>query len=367
MYIRHVSIKNFRNYEIQSIDLHENLNIFIGDNAQGKTNLLESIFVASFGRSFRTTKDKELIKMDSEFASGHIEVQKSDALETVDFRIHNKLKKEFKINGVPIVKMAELIGFINCVIFSPEDLRLIKEGPQERRKFIDRELSHISPKYLSTLIEYNRVLNHRNQLLKNKSPYDDMFEIWDEKLASLGTKISIARNNFINRLQPIANNIHKNMTNGKEDLVLSYVSKFELQKTLEYDKIRMVFNALLKERYDLDLKRGFTSVGPHRDDLRVIVNDIDIRNYGSQGQQRTAALSLKLSEIQLIKDEINEYPIVLLDDVLSELDLQRQHDLLKSIENVQTILTTTHIEKVIDQSPISKKVYRIKNGVIIDS
>lgn len=364
MHVKNVTLKNYRNYDSAQLICHPKLNIIIGNNGQGKTNLVEAIYFSGLGRSFRTTKDQELIKMNQEFSYARIEFGRQYTDLTIEYRLHKKLKKEMKINGVALVKLSELFGEVNIVVFSPEDLRLIKEGPTERRRFIDRELSHISKKYVKDIISYNRILGQRNNLLKKikeQPQFKETLSVWDEQLCEVGTKIILARIDFIRKLSVISKELHKSITDCKEELTLKYLSNVKINDE-NYDKIEEEFKSKLNEKTFLDIQRGFTSVGPHRDDLSFYINDIETRVYGSQGQQRTAALSLKLSEIELIKNEVGEYPILILDDVLSELDIHRQKDLVKAIENVQTFITTTDIDEIISDYFKDSKIIEVHNG-----
>lgn len=369
MLAKSISVKNYRNYNEAQLKCHPKLNIIIGNNGQGKTNLVEALYFSGLGRSFRTTKDYELIKMSEDFSYVKVEFDRLYTDLTVEYRLHKKLKKEMKINGVALTKMSELFGEVNIVVFSPEDLRLIKEGPTERRRFIDRELSHISKKYVKAIISYNRILNQRNNLLKKIKDQPNLkstIPIWDEQLSDVGTKIILARIDFIEKLGVISKELHKSITDDKEELTLKYLSNVKIND-VNYDKIREEFINKLNDKTILDIQRGFTSVGPHRDDLSFYINDIETRVYGSQGQQRTAALSLKLSEIELINDEVGEYPILILDDVMSELDVHRQKDLVKAIQNVQTFITTTDIDDIISDYFKDSKIIEVNDGHLVES
>ena len=365
MHIDKLVLKNYRNYEEANLRLSPKLNIFIGNNAQGKTNLLESIYVTGFGKSFRTNKDKDLVRMDQDQAIVKVHGVKAYTDVTVDFRLNRQAEKDIRVNGNRLQKRSDLFGALNIVLFSPEDLRLIKEGPSERRKFIDRELSQISPRYCQGLIEYMRIMGQRNQLLKQipyKSSMKDMLPIWDEKLAKAGTDVIVRRHKFLKRLGEISNEIHRGITDKKEDLKIEYLSNISVKNYDEYDTIYMVFEERLKTAIERDIKRGYTSVGPHRDDLGLFVNGIDIRQFGSQGQQRTAALSLRLSEIEIIKEEVGEYPILLLDDVMSELDSTRQNDLIRTMRDIQTIITITDVESINEDYIKEARIFHVDQG-----
>ena len=372
MFIKKIMLKNFRNYHNTSLSFHPHVNIIIGDNAQGKTNLVEAIYTLAFGKSFRTSQDKELILIDALFTHISADVQKKNELIKMDFKFNSKQKKEIKINDLPLKKLAELIGRFNVVIFSPEDLQLVKGSPSIRRKYMDKSISQIFPNYYHLLIEFNKILKQRNNLLKssyNKTPSKDMILIWDEQLAKVATKIIKYRFDFLNQLKITSEKIHKEISHDLEKLEIIYLSNY-LPKNLEdenlYDKIYNGILVLLKDRLSLDLKRGYTSVGPHRDDLNFIINGIESKKFASQGQVRTIALSLKLSEISIIKNSLDENPILILDDVLSELDPIRQNQLIKYISDLQTFITTTEINSLMKEHIREAKMIQVKKGSITE-
>ncbi|MBF4695432.1 DNA replication/repair protein RecF [Fusibacter ferrireducens] len=366
MKIKSIALKNFRNYNYVHLGFDEHLNIIVGDNAQGKTNLLEALYVCGFGKSFRTTKDSDLVNFNEEITSVKIDIEHDNGYqEIIEYRINQKNRKEFLVNGVNITKISDLLGTINLVLFYPDDLKLIKESPGERRKFLNRELSHISKIYCLDIIEYNRILMQRNELLKKifyKPEHKETLEIWDEQLADKGSKIIMKRMHFIERLGEISREIHGNITNHVENLSISYITS--VKNLTNYDTIKDDLIAGFKKNQESDIKRGFTSIGPHRDDIDIKINGINIKSFGSQGQQRTAALSLKLSEIEIIKSEVGEYPILLLDDVMSELDHKRQKDLIYTLKNVQTIITTTDVKNLLDDYINASKLIKVKGGSI---
>jgi len=367
VYIKKIQLENYRNYKSLELELSDELNIFVGNNAQGKTNILEALFVGGFGKSFRTSKDQDLVMHDQLYAKISLEAVREETDQYIDIRLTHKKKKEIRVNNYYLNRLSDLIGRLNIIIFSPEDLRLIKEGPSDRRKFIDRELSHISPKYCHQLIDYSRLLKQRNQLLKdnfsNPLPYESV-EIWDEQLAEKGTHIILSRNTFIKKLDTLSRLMHRRLTNGKEDLEINYICNIKTQNLQDYDTIYKEFKKLLKKQFNSDSRRGFTSVGPHRDDIGLFIDKIDIRHFGSQGQQRTAALSMKLSEIEIVKGETGENPILLLDDVMSELDPSRQNDLIRSLRHIQTIITVTEINSLIDQYLDHARIYHVAEGTV---
>lgn len=353
MYINRIKLKNFRNYEEQEIELEPNINIFYGDNAQGKTNIIESIFLCAIGKSFRTSKDKELIKFDKDYTSVNIEFEKSDRSGKIKIDIGNK--KEIYVNGIKIKKLSELLGNLNIVIFTPDDIQILKEGPQKRRRFLDIMIGQLRPNYIHYLNLYNKTLEQRNNYLKqirleNKS--EDMLEIWNEKLAEYGEKIFNYRNEFIEKIKNKIEDIHNDITSNNEKIKIEYESNCSNKE--EYIK-------LLKERTKLDIIKGFTTKGVHRDDFVIYINNEPVNIYGSQGQNRTVILSLKIAELQVIYDEIGEYPILLLDDFMSELDEKRRNNFIDNIKNTQVIITCTEKIKNINTE---HKIFNVKKGEI---
>lgn len=357
MVIETLELSNFRNYDTLFIELDRGINIFYGDNAQGKTNILESIYLCGTTKSHRGSKDKEMIQFQKEESHIRMSVVKKEIPCRIDMHLKRNKAKGIAINGVPIKKASELFGIVNMVFFSPEDLNIIKDGPSERRKFIDIELCQLNKVYLSELSAYQHVLNQRNKLLKDISFSPDLkgtLDVWDEQLVHYGERIILERRQFIEELNHIILDIHKNLTGEKEILNISYEPNVNSEN----------FAVLLKENREKDLKFKLTSTGPHRDDMCVTVNGIDIRKYGSQGQQRTAALSLKLSEIYLVKKRIKDTPVLLLDDVLSELDSSRQNYLLKSIHDIQTLITCTGLDDFVNNRFKINKVFQVTDGKI---
>ena len=332
-------------------------NIFYGDNAQGKTNILEAVYLSGTTKSHRGTKDKDMIQFGAN--ESHIEtiVEKNGIKYQIDMHLKKNSPKGIAINKIPIRKASELFGIINIVFFSPEDLNIIKNGPGERRRFIDLELSQLDKVYLNNLSNYNRIVNQRNHLLKeidyNKGALETL-DIWDIQLIQYGNKIIERRQKFIEEINKIISNIHKKLTGNREDIKIVYEPS---NGALSFEQ------ALLKNK-EKDLRIKSTSVGPHRDDIAFLVSDIDIRKYGSQGQQRTAALSLKLSEIELVKQSIHDTPVLLLDDVLSELDKHRQNYLLDSIHDIQTLITCTGVDEFVNHRFSINKVFHVQNGQV---
>ena len=355
MWIKNIKIKNFRNYNEENIELENNINIFYGENAQGKTNIIESIFLCSMGKSFRAKKDKEMINLEKETAIVEIEYQKKDRDGKVKIELGNK--KNIYINEIKIKKLSELLGNINIVIFTPDDINILKGGPQNRRRFLDIMIGQLRPNYVHILNMYNETIKQRNNYLKqirdeNKS--EELLEIWDEKLIEYGEKIYTYRKQYVEKIKEKINYIHKKITDEKEEIKIEYISNCENKE--EYLK-------LLKERRKLDIIKGFTTKGIHRDDINIYINDKLVGVYGSQGQNRTTVLSLKISELQVIYDEIGEYPILLLDDFMSELDEKRRSKLLENIENTQVIITCTD---KIDLDENNCKIFNVRNGQVIE-
>lgn len=363
MFLKKIILSDFRNYDKLELNFNENVNLITGKNAQGKTNLLESIYVLSFAKSFRTNKESEMILFNKEFAKIKGFCSKGD--EDLDVEIlYNKSGKFIKINGKKITRNIELLNNVYIVIFSPEDLKIVKEEPDKRRKFIDRELSLIKPVYYSYLVKYKKILQHRNALLKENFIDKGLLEVMDYELVNYGTQIMLYRNIFIEKLNKISGNLHFNITNQKESLELYYEPNIQFSNDLDIQK--KIFLQKLIENREKDFKRRTSTSGPHKDDLKIIVNHIDVRHFGSQGQQRTAALSLKLAEIQLIKEETKENPILLLDDVLSELDQERQSFLINALRDVQLFITTTEMDEKVKESLTKGKTFIIDNGDIMD-
>lgn len=355
MRIKSLKLKNFRNYDLLSLEFDHATNIFYGDNAQGKTNILEAIYLSGTTKSHRGTKDRDMIQFGHD--ESHIEtvIEKNNVEFKIDMHLKKNSPKGIAINKMPIRKASELFGVIHLVFFSPEDLNIIKNGPVERRRFVDLELAQLDKLYLSDLANYNRIINQRNRLLKDIYNREDLIstlEIWDMQLAHYGKKVIERREKFIGEINEIIENVHGKLTDGKEHLSLSYEkSNGEIE----------LMDAILKNR-ERDIRMKSTSVGPHRDDICFRVGDLDIRKFGSQGQQRTAALSLKLSEIELVKMLIKDTPVLLLDDVLSELDKNRQHSLLDTIKNIQTIITCTGVDDFVNQRFAVNKVFYVNSG-----
>ena len=330
-----------------------------GDNAQGKTNVLESLYVSGTTKSHKGSKDREMIRFDAEEAHIRTVVEKNGVDNRIDIHLKKNSAKGIAVNGIPIRKAGELFGILNLVVFSPEDLNIIKDGPAGRRRFMDMELSQLDSIYLHNLTKYHKILQQRNKLLKDIHYRPDLeatLPIWDEQLVLYGTKIIQRRQEFLKELNDMVRDLHQNISGNRETLQLVY----EPSATAED------FAARMEEARVKDLKMGMTSYGPHRDDISFLINETDIRKYGSQGQQRTSALSLKLAEIELVKQLIHDTPVLLLDDVLSELDSNRQNYLLNSIHDIQTIITCTGLDEFVKNRFHINKVFFVREGTIAE-
>ena len=357
MILKSVALSHFRNYDDLYMEFDKGTNILYGDNAQGKTNVLESIYVSGTTKSHKGSKDRELIQFGQEESHIRTVVEKGGLDYQIDMNLKKNKSKGIAINRIPIKKASELFGILNIVFFSPEDLNIIKNGPSERRRFLDVELCQLDKIYLYNLTKYNKILNQRNRLLKDinfKPELLDTLAVWDMQLVEYGKKIIQTRKEFVEELNAIVYEIHKKISGNKEELVLKY----------EPDVIAENMEAQLEKCKEKDLRFGQTSVGPHRDDLCFMIQEIDVRKYGSQGQQRSCALSLKLSEIELVKKSIKETPILILDDVLSELDSNRQNFLLNSIHDIQTIITCTGLDEFVRNRFEINKIFKVVNGTI---
>ena len=359
MKIRSLKLKNYRNYDLLKLDFDGAANIFYGDNAQGKTNILEAVYISGTTKSHRGAKDRELIRFGQD--ESHIEaiVEKNGIDYQLDMHLKKNSPKGIAINKMPIRKASELFGIVNFVFFSPEDLNIIKNGPSERRRFIDMELSQLDRVYLSNLTNYNRIVNQRNHLLKSMGiggELKDTLEVWDMQLIQYGDKIIERRKEFLDRVNEIISFIHKKLTGNREEIQVIY----------EPSNGNLTLEQALQKNRERDIRVKSTSAGPHRDDICFMVGGLDIRRYGSQGQQRTAALSLKLSEIELVKQAAKDTPVLLLDDVLSELDKHRQNYLLDSINDIQTLITCTGVEDFVNHRFYINKVFHVHGGQVTD-
>ncbi len=355
MYVESIELNNYRNIESARVDFSPGVNIFYGDNAQGKTNLLESIYLCGTSRSHRGSKDRELIRFGEEEAHIRLNFRKNDLTHRLDVHLKKRKSKGIAVDSVPLKRSGDLLGYMHIVFFSPEDLSIIKEGPSGRRRFLDMEMSQLDKVYLTHLARYNKILSERNNLLKQIFRFPalkDTLDGWDSQLVESGRIIIGKREAFVRELDQMMREIHGRLTGQKESVHIIY-EKNTGAEDLEH---------MIRERRERDIATGTTSAGPHRDDLVFLSNDIDLRRFGSQGQQRTAALSLKLSEIRMIEEETGDKPVLILDDVLSELDGHRQAWLLESIRDIQTMISCTGLEDLVSSRINMDKVFHVVNG-----
>lgn len=357
MIVRQIELHNFRNYKGLSLPLSDQVNIFYGDNAQGKTNILESIYVCSTTKSHKGSKDRDMIKIGEEEAHIRMTLEKKGVPHRIDMHLKKNKTKGVAIDGIPIRKSSELFGLMNVVFFSPEDLSMIKNGPAERRRFMDLELCQLNKLYLYHLSNYNKILVQRNNLLKQigyQSSLADTLDIWDAQLIEFGSRMIESRESFIKEMNEIVEEVHATLSGGKERLKIFYEPSTSAEE----------FAIKLKKSREQDIYRKMTHYGPHRDDISFFIGEENIKLFGSQGQQRTAALSLKLAELELVKRKIGENPVLLLDDVLSELDRKRQHHLLNCMEGIQTMITCTGLEEFVGDRQKFNHIFHVENGMV---
>jgi len=356
MIIKSLELKNYRNLEDVQMDFSEGINLLYGDNAQGKTNILESIYLCGTSKSHRGSKDREIIRFEDEESHIKMLLSKREISYRIDMHLKKNRTKGVAVNGMPIRRITELFGILNVIFFSPEDLNIIKSSPSERRRFIDLELCQLDKIYTYNLINYNKIVNQRNKILKKTDgDWVDLLDTWDQQMVQYGTYLISRRQQFIAELNEIICHIHAGLTNEKEEIRLVYMPNIEESH----------FEKVLKKERERDLKAKVSLTGPHRDDLKFMINEIDVRTFGSQGQQRTAALSLKLSEIELVKNKVKDLPVLLLDDVLSELDSGRQTRLLQSITGIQTMVTCTGLDDFVQHCFHIDKTFHIEDGSVI--
>ena len=376
MIIESLELKNYRNYGELSLSFDPGTNLLYGDNAQGKTNILEALYYCASAKSHRGSKDREIIRFGEEEAHVKLILRKRDVPYRIDMHLKKNSAKGIAVNGMPIRRASELFGILNAVLFSPEDLNIIKNGPSDRRRFMDLELCQLNRSYVHALVSYNRALVQRNRLLKDISFQPELREtldLWDSQLVNYGSQLIRERRAFLARLNPVIGPIHAGLTGGKEEISVIYDGNTDEQE---------FGNSLMRTR-ESDLRQKITSVGPHRDDIGFFVKrtdaeaslaavpsdrrGMDLRRYGSQGQQRTAALSLKLSEIGLMEQTTGESPVLLLDDVLSELDTDRQKQLLRTISRIQTVITSTGMENLLGRDFRIDRTFEVRNGAVYEA
>ena len=358
MIVNSIYLKNFRNYTNQTVSLTPGINVLVGKNAAGKTNMLESIYVSSLYASPKTNKDKEMILFNKDSAFIKLEIQTKYRNHTITMKINNQNKKTVLIDGIPITRSSDLLGILSIVFFSPKELKLIQESPQDRRRFLDMSISQQEKTYLKALTNYTKILTQKNSLLKKEIEVDnlnDMLNIWDEQLAKEGEIIISRRMEYLKQLSHFASIQNSLLSDDKEKLVLSYDANISLEGFIKDN----LYNALIENR-DKDISLGFTTVGPHRDDISIILDGKDAKKFASQGQQRSITLAMKLASLYIYKQETGEYPVLLLDDVLSELDPDRQQILLNSLKDIQCVLTCTKYEV-----PVKANIIKIRKGTVV--
>lgn len=371
MFLKHIKLSNFRNYVSLDTDFVSTLNIFVGDNAQGKTNLLEAIYLLATGRSYRASRDQEFVNWQAPGFNIKAEIHREFGTVTLEIGYIKDQRKRIKVNGADLPKLSELFGHLNVVAFSPEDLQLVKGAPAYRRRFLDLELSQVNPQYRHELISYHQILLQRNNLLKEmQAGRGDRqhLDVWDEQLSKSAVKISIQRMAAVEKMASLANRMQQLITEGKEELSLKYVPSISGLGETSFAEGPACEKALLQLQSlrKMELSRGITLMGPHRDELSIQINKVDARTFGSQGQQRTVALALKLAELEFMRQETGEYPILLLDDVMSELDYSRRQFLTEAIRSkVQVFMTTTGLHSFQEAQLAESRLFRISNGIIL--
>lgn len=369
MIVNSIKLINFRNFDDINIKLNNNLNIFIGDNGQGKTNLLESIYMSSIGKTFRLNKENDLVKFNKESYNLEISMTKLNTKSKKKININYKknTKKSIFINDVKLIKNSDIIGLLSNVIFTPDDLKIIKGSPKERRKFVNIDICQIKPKYKYLLKTYDKVISQRNKILKsNKFIDNSLLDVWNDYLVNIGTELIMYRREYIKNIKIYASNIYSNISENSEELDIKYKCNLGNIDKLTKNEIKLLFMEKLKKNKEKEKNKKISLFGPQKDDIIFNINNMEFKYFGSQGQQRSAVLALKLAEVEIIKNEIGEYPILLLDDVLSELDNKRKNYLIKYITKIQTIITSTDdydLNNIVKDN--NKKIFFIKEGKII--
>lgn len=362
MKVTEIAVSNYRNLARQTVRPNEQLNIFTGDNAQGKTNLVESVYLCCIGKSPRTDKDKDLICWGKDKAFVRVRYQCRYGDGDITITLNAGSKKQIAVNSVQITKMADLMGYLNCIYFSPNEIKIISQSPAERRRFLDIDLCQTDKNYFYSLSRFNKALQQRNNLLKQARTVEEVAEtifVWDRQIAEEGARVIARRKSFCEKLKVYAKESHSTLTDGKEQLELDYVSQIKGESVTE---LTANYLEALKNSLEKDFQLRHTSVGCQRDDISLKINGTDVRSFGSQGQLRTTALSLKLAELKIFKNLIGEYPVLILDDVLSELDVDRQKRLLNFDSDLQILLTSaTEISQ--DMVNCDCKRFAIVSGV----
>lgn len=368
MHITHLKLKNYRNYHQLDLTFDHKVNVIIGENAQGKTNLMEAFYVLAFTKSYRTPRDKELILWGKDYAKIECSLVKKNRTIPLEIVITHKGKK-VKLNRLEQKRLSDYVGALNVVIFAPEDLDLVKGSPKIRRRFIDMELGQIQPSYLYHLTQYQHILKQRNHLLKQmqfaKSQDSSLLNILTDQLIEHAAILLERRFIFLDKLRKWSKPIHFQISRGLEELEILYNPTIDVSEELNKEKIEDIYLKTFQQLQEKEIERGTTLIGPHRDDLTFMVNQKDVKIFGSQGQQRTTALSIKLAELELIKNEIGEYPILLLDDVFSELDDFRQTHLLNTFQGkIQTFVSTTSVDGINHDTLNKADMFKVHNGTI---
>jgi DNA replication and repair protein RecF len=360
MYIKSIELKNFRNYEDFSIEFDQDVNLIIGKNAQGKTNLIEAVYLTSMGRSFRTSRDSDLIRFGCDTAFIRVEASKELIDTRVEVMISRNSRKAIKKDGTFVRKTSQLMKNIILVVFSPEDLRIVKDEPEKRRRFIDRELAQIRPAYYNSLGSYKKALMQRNQYLKEETIDENVLLLWDAQIVKYGAEVMRHRKRFIDEMNVFSGRIHSGITDGAEELKIEYdPNQPYADDSAEQEKI---LEEALRDSFDQDIRMRTTGRGPHKDDVKFFVNGVNVRKFGSQGQQRTCALSLKLAELDFIREETGENGILLLDDVMSELDGARREYLVRALSGIQLFITAAEVDQRLLDAYKDAKIIRIDHG-----
>lgn len=360
MKINSLSLRNFRNYESLDISFNPSRNIIVGENAQGKTNLVESVYMCSFARSFRTSNSTDLVMFGKDMCLISADIESSSFDRKIGISVTRQGKKMIKKDGKPVSRTAELLNNLVVVIFSPEDLRIIKDSPDKRRNFINKEISQLRPRYFECLKNYNDALKQKNALLKNDVIMDEMLDIYDSQLAYNGYELVKYRRNFVDKLSACSSELQSRISQGRETLEITY------SESCRADSAEQMMAELAASR-EKDRMYRSASIGPHRDDLEFFINGKDARKFGSQGQQRTIALCMKLAEVRIARDVLMENPVLILDDVLSELDIERQKFLLKEIDDVQLFITSTELGDEMISEMKDASIFNVSCGNITES
>lgn len=362
MFFKEIELTDFRNYEYEKVTFHRYVNVFTGSNAQGKTNLMESLYIMSLGKSFRSVRDADMIRFGAEIGRAKALIRKDERDMEIEMGFI-KGGKSIRIDGVSRKKTSDLLEQVYVVMFAPDDLRIVKDEPAKRRSFMDRELCQIRPVYYSSLLRYRRALQQRNALLKEGVVNEEILSIWDDELAEYGSRLILERKKFIEQLSSVSRSIYEGLTVNRESLSAEYEADIAPAESRAEQK--EVFLEALRGHRQQDILRRNTGKGPHHDDIRLDIDGIPVRQFGSQGQQRSAALSLKLAEIEIIRKEIGEDPVLLLDDVLSELDEVRQKQLINLFKDTQIFITSTGLDDGLRAQIPEHALFEVEAGHVL--